>query len=156
FGEEPISSARFLPGDSNIIYYARDTGGGEFYQIYRFDRKSGRATMLTDGKSRHSLPVFSKDGKHAAFTNNARNGRDTDVYLVDLDSGTTWVSAQRVTETTGTWSPVQFSADGQRLLVEQYRAIDDADLHVLEVATKHLQQITPKSGKGSVIDAAFG
>ena len=155
FGDEPISSAHFDPRDTNIIYYVRDIGGGEFHQIYRFDRKSGRTTMLTDGKSKHTLPVFSRDGKHAAFTNNARNGRDTDVYLVDLDAATTFSGARRVTETSGTWAPVQFSPDGKRLLVEQYRAIDDADLHVLDTASAAMKQITPKEGKGSIGDAAF-
>jgi Tol biopolymer transport system component len=82
FGEEPISAARFLPGDTNTIFYTRDIGGGEFHQVYRFDRRTGRSVMLTDGKSRHSLPVFSRDGKRAAFANNARNNRDTDVYIV--------------------------------------------------------------------------
>ncbi|MGI8906562.1 MAG: alpha/beta fold hydrolase [Candidatus Sumerlaeaceae bacterium] len=156
FNEEPISSARFLPGNTNIIFYVRDVGGGEFHQIYRFDRKSGRSVLLTDGKSRHSLPVLSQDGNLAAFTNNARNGRDTDVYIADIDENTTFSDVRLVTETTGTWAPLQFSRGRSRLLVEQYRAIDDADLHVFDVATSELLQITPKDGRGSVVDAAFG
>lgn len=156
FADEPISSARFDPRDTNIIYYVRDIGGGEFHQVYRFDRKTGRTTMLTDGKSKHTLPVFSRDGKRAAYTNNSRNGGDTDVYVVDTDAATTFSTARRVTETTGTWEVLEFSPDGKRLLIMQYRALDDADLHLVDLATGERTQITPTQGKGSVINAGFG
>jgi dipeptidyl aminopeptidase/acylaminoacyl peptidase len=102
------------------------------------------------------MPVFSRDGRFAAYSNNARNGRDTDVYLAELDGGTSFAAARRVVETTGTWEPLEFSPDGKRLLVQQYRAIDDSDLHVVDIATGQRKQITPVSGKGSIAAATFG
>lgn len=156
FGEEPITNAAFLPRQPNVLFYQQDTGGGEFHQIFRFDRRTGRSTMLTDGKSRHSMPVFSRDGKRAAYMSTSRNGRDSDVYVVELqDDITTFATATRATETTGTWFPVQFSPDGERLLVMQFRAIDDSDLHISNTRTGELVQVTPAEGRGSVSDAAW-
>src|SRR5947209_19349678 len=76
FGEEPISSARFVPGDPGAILFTQDQGGGEFFQIHRFDRTTGRSTMATDGKSRHESLKLSLDGKLLAFSSTARNGKD--------------------------------------------------------------------------------
>jgi len=53
FSEEPINEGGFLPGAPNILFYMQDVGGGEFYQVYRLDRGTGRSELLTDGKSRH-------------------------------------------------------------------------------------------------------
>ena len=44
FGREPIVQARFLPGDPNVLYYLQDVGGGEFFQVYRLERRSGRTS----------------------------------------------------------------------------------------------------------------
>ncbi|MBX7244997.1 MAG: alpha/beta fold hydrolase [Candidatus Sumerlaeaceae bacterium] len=152
FSEEPIGSARFMPGDPQTIFYMQDKGGGEFHQIYRLDRRTGRSTLLTDGKSKHGSLLFSHDGRRLAFTNTARNGKDTDVYVADV--GTT-LTPKRVTEREGSWSPEGFSPDGSKLLVVQFRSINDSDLHVLDIASGKMEQLTPKEGAGSIGGAAF-
>ncbi|MCI0571102.1 MAG: alpha/beta fold hydrolase, partial [Myxococcaceae bacterium] len=48
-----------------------------------------------------------------------------------------------------------FSRDGKRLLLQQFRAVDDSDLHVVELATGERRQLTPKEGKGGVVQAQF-
>src|SRR5690242_13738322 len=64
-------------------------------------------------------------------------------------------AAKRVTEAEGTWAPIEFSADGRRLLVLHERSIQDADLFALDVASGTLTQLTPKEGKASVVEARF-
>lgn len=170
FFEEPIAGGTFARSpagrgsnyaDQQPIYFLQDVGGGEFYQIYRLDRKTGRPTLLTDGRSRHGGVALSPDGKLAAFSSTARNGRDTDVYVVDLASPETsapgnWATAaRRITEQAGTWFPVDFSPDGTRLLVGQYRSIDDSDLWLANVSSGERVRLTPPTGRGSVGSAAF-
>ena len=79
FGEEPVTQARFQPGDTQTVWYLQDKGGGEFFQVYRLDRRSGRSELLTDGKSRHGSLTISRDGMLLAFSGTQRNGKDTDV-----------------------------------------------------------------------------
>ncbi|MCI0574371.1 MAG: S9 family peptidase, partial [Myxococcaceae bacterium] len=138
FGKEPISQARFHPADPNILFFLRDTGGGEFYQVYRFDRRAGRSELLTDGKSRHEALVMSEDGKQLAWAGTGRNGKDSDVYVASTAEPS---KALRLTEEAGTWSPLSFSRDGKRLLLQQFRAVDDSDLHVVELATGERRQL---------------
>jgi hypothetical protein len=63
FTPEPIGTARFHPTDPRFLFFLQDVGGGEFYQVYRLDRRTGRSELLTDGKSRHEAeasPHFRK------------------------------------------------------------------------------------------------
>ncbi len=150
FGDEPISTARFVPGDPRTILFLRDVGGGEFFQLFRLDRRSGRAELLTDGKSRHEALVVSPDGRRFAYAGSGRNGKDTDVYVAALDRPR---EARRVVEEGGTWHPVDFSRDGRRLLVRRYRSISDGDLAVVDLASGERRTLI--AGGGSVGDAAF-
>jgi len=151
FGEEPIGTGK-LSHDGRSVYYLRDVGGGEFFQVYRLDRKSGRSELLTDGKSRHEGLLLSHDGKQIAWASTARNGKDHDIYAGPAADPR---KVRRITEREGAWEAVDFSRDGKQLLVAQERAVDDSDLHVVDLATGEMKQITPKEGKGSVVDAAF-
>ncbi|HET9597488.1 MAG TPA: S9 family peptidase [Anaeromyxobacteraceae bacterium] len=150
FGKEPVLAARFAPDDARVIYYLQDVGGAEQYQLYRLDRRTGRAELITDGKSRHEALVVSRDGKRLAWAGTARNGKDTDVYAADATRPS---EARRLTESAGTFHPVDFSPDGTRLLVVQHRAITDADLLLVDVATGASRPLL--EGKGSVRGAAF-
>lgn len=147
FTPEPINTAHFHPKDPNILFFLQDVGGGEFFQVFRFDRRNGRSELLTDGKSRHEALFLSDDGKWLSYGSSSRNGKDTDVYVAPTDNPK---QARRVTEAEGTWYPGGFSRDGSRMLVSQFRAADDADLHVVDVKTGERRQITPKEGKGSL------
>jgi dipeptidyl aminopeptidase/acylaminoacyl peptidase len=152
FGDEPVNRARFQPGDPQTVWYLQDTGGGEFFQLFRLDRHSGKSELLTDGKSRHGALTLSRDGKRVAFSGTERNGKDTDVFVAETASPK---AARRLTEAEGTWEPLEFSPDGLRLLVSHERSIQDADLFTVEVASGKMTQVTPKEGKGSVIAARF-
>ncbi|MGZ6125108.1 MAG: S9 family peptidase, partial [Myxococcales bacterium] len=152
FGDEPVTRARFQPGDPQTVWYLQDVGGGEFFQLFRLDRHTGRSELLTDGKSRHGALTLSRDGKHVAFSGTQRNGKDTDVYFADTSAPK---ETRRLTEAEGAWEPLEFSPDGHRLLVTHERSVQDADLFVVEVVSGKLTQLTPKEGKGSVIAARF-
>src|SRR5437899_4713703 len=144
FGDEPVNEARFQPGDPQIVWYLQDKGGGEFYQLFRLDRRSGRSELLTDGKSRHQSLTLSRDGKRVAFSGTQRNGKDTDVYVADASSPK---SARRVTEAGGTWAPGEFSRDGARLLGARERSIQDADLRARQGPSGKPTQRTPTEGQ---------
>ncbi|NVJ26414.1 MULTISPECIES: prolyl oligopeptidase family serine peptidase [Myxococcus] len=152
FAKEPINRAAFQPGDSNVIYFLQDKGGGEFFQVFRLDRRTGRSELLTDGKSRHSSVSVSPDGRWLTYGGTGRNGKDTDVYVAPTAQPK---QARRVTEQEGSWEPMAFSNDGTKLLVAQARAIDDVDLYVVDVASGARQRITPQEGKGGVTSVVF-
>jgi dipeptidyl aminopeptidase/acylaminoacyl peptidase len=152
FTPEPIGQGSFLPGNPDILFYMQDVGGGEFYQVYRLDRRTGVSELLTDGKSRHEGLKVSDDGKWLTWSSTARNNKDTDVYIAPTDNPR---QARRVTEAEGTWFAGEISPDGSKLLVMQFRSVADSDLHVVDLKTSERRQVTPKQGEGSVSGAFF-
>jgi dipeptidyl aminopeptidase/acylaminoacyl peptidase len=152
FFDEPVRSGRFQPGDEGTLFFLKDAGGSEFFQVFRMDRRTGRAELLTDGKSRHESLQISGDGRRLAWASNARSGKDTDVWVADAARPR---EARLLFPAEGTTFPLDFSPDGARLLVQQFRAVTDSDLWVVELATGEKRRLTPAEGKGSVGAAAF-
>ncbi|MCB1578392.1 MAG: PD40 domain-containing protein, partial [Xanthomonadales bacterium] len=116
FYSEPVGSLTPAPAGSSRdgFVFSRDVGGNEFSQLYWFDLGTRETTLLSDGKrSRNGNPRFSPDGRWLAWSSTARNGKDTDIWIRDMQAGT---SKAVVTEG-GAWQALDFSADGTRLLV---------------------------------------
>lgn len=80
FYPERVSGGRYRP-DGTSFLFSKDVGGGEWYQVFNYDTRTGRATLLTDGKSRNTGAIWSHDGSHFAYASTRRNGRDTDIYV---------------------------------------------------------------------------
>ena len=152
FGDEPVLDARFLPQDPSVLFFLQDTGGAEFYQLYRLDRRTQKTELLTDGKSRNQALVVSHEGRRLAWASTARNGKDTDVVLAESQAPKT---QRRLTESEGTWRPLDFAPGGRQLLVVQERSAQDADLWLVEVESGEKKRLTPESPKASLQTALF-
>src|SRR5713226_4237912 len=50
FYPDAVTNGRFHPNGGEYIVFSKDIGGGEWYQLYRYDVKTGDVTLLTDGK----------------------------------------------------------------------------------------------------------
>ncbi len=145
FYREPVSEARYHPAGDAFVF-SKDVGGGEFFQLYYQDLKSGETTLLTDGKSRNLGILWSNDGRRFAFTSTRRNGRDADVYVLDpVDAKT----ARQVMQVEGGgWQPLDWSPDDRSLLVMEYRSINDSSLYLVDATTGARQLLTPKPREG--------
>ncbi len=152
FTDEPVRGVSFVPGTTDAVLYISDAGGAEAYQIFRRDLRSGRTTLLTDGKSRHGGYVWSHDGKRIAYTSNARNGKDMDLYLGD---GVGAAAGKLLLERSGHWYPMDWSRDGKKLLVGEYISINESRVYVVDVATKKVSRITPEKPRASYRRARF-
>ena len=73
---------------TSLYVFRQDTGGDEFLQLYRLDlagENEGRATLLTDGRSRNtSLMALHAhpSGDAFAYMSTLRTTKDTDLWLV--------------------------------------------------------------------------
>jgi dipeptidyl aminopeptidase/acylaminoacyl peptidase len=152
FRDEPVNDLSFVPGSATSLTYRSDIGGNETYQLFHADLKAGRSVRWTDGKSRHGGYRWSHDGQRIAFTNNARNGKDMDVYLGD---GLHPAKTKLLLERQGHWVPLDWSQDGQQLLLAQYISINDSRLYVVDVAAAKVTPITPESPRASYRAARF-
>ncbi len=152
FRAEPVSGGSFRPKTGDCIVFSQDAGGGEFYQLYRFDPADGRTTLLTDGKSRNSRPHWSHSGRKFAYTSTRRTGKDTDIYTMDPgDPKSDRLVLQREG---GGWSVSDWSQDESKLLLREYVSANQSSVHLLEVATGEVKPVTPQGAEKAVHEGA--
>ncbi|HQA18285.1 MAG TPA: S9 family peptidase, partial [Novosphingobium sp.] len=129
FEAEPLRGT-YLPGDGTMVVM-KDTGGNEFFQLYTM--KDGKLTLLTDGKSRNSLNSVSMDGKWIAYSSTRRNGRDTDLYIMDPRDPSTGRMVKEVTG--GGWSVAGFAPGNKQAVVANYVSVTKTNLYWLDLET---------------------
>jgi len=139
FFGEPIAQATAVPGAADRYAYARDTGGAEYFQIY-VAGLDGSEAPLTEPGTRNQGVIFSGDGR-TAFWSQVRPGEpDYDIVAADLANP----GARRtVYEGTGSWSPIDASEDGRRVLIGKYISIQDSQLWLLDTTTGQTTRIRP-------------
>lgn len=154
FFPDRVSSGRFRPGNPNQIVFSKDIGGGEFFQLYRYDVPTGKVTLLTDGKSRNVDATHSNNGKWLSFSSTRRNGKDTDIWVMDVDDP---ASAKMVLQVEGGgWGVSDWSPDDKQALVTEYISAEESHVYLLDLASGQKKLITPKTGtKVAYAGAAF-
>jgi dipeptidyl aminopeptidase/acylaminoacyl peptidase len=142
FSPEPVAGGSYQRRAGNYILFAQDTGGGEFYQLYRYDPGEGKTTLLTDGRSRNMGGRWARSGKFIAFTSTRRNGADNDIYVMDPAEP---ASAKMVLQVTGGgWGIDDWSHDEKTLLLSEVISINKSHLHLLDLASGKSRQVTPQ------------
>jgi dipeptidyl aminopeptidase/acylaminoacyl peptidase len=133
FTPEPVGGGGWQPKHGNYIVFAQDKGGGEFYQYYRLDPETGVITLLTDGRSRNESARFTRSGSQIAYTSTRRNGRDTDVYVMDPANPK---SDHLVCELSGGgWGVADWSDDESKLLLVESISVNLSRLYLLDAKT---------------------
>ena len=156
FDVEPVSTATAHPYDANRLLYLKDQGGDENRQIWLRNLADGSEKLLTDGKSRHGVPVFARDGSRIAFSGNANDPASNDLFIRDINSET---APQRVmTGGSDALSAEDWSLEGAQLAVIRYHSNTDSELLLVEVATGKTRAIEPAAGTSGpqlVVQARF-
>ncbi len=151
FESEPTPFASYAPGGSGVLVMQKDTGGDEFYQLYRMH--DGKLQLLTDGKSRNWFGAWSRDGKRLGYASSRRNGADMDLYVVDPRDPSTDRLVARVTG--GGWNIADFSPDGKKALAINRMSINHAVVAELDLASGKLRNLTAPRDVVSYADAHY-
>ena len=133
FFDEPIGQVTRQPG-GRLIAFTMDAGGSEFAQLFIYDPQTGKHQMVSDGQSKNGALLWSRDGRSLAFQSTRRNGRSNDIWVMNADDPST---ARLVVESTdgSWWGPVDFSAEGDRLVALNYISIADARAYQIDLKT---------------------
>lgn len=151
FYPEPVGQATLSPKGDRIAFL-KDQGGDENSQIYLTDPAATQFQMITDGSSRNDAPLWDKSGRVLAFSSSKRNGRDTDVYIYRLDAAAK--GPELLLQEGGFWRAVDFSQDGQKLLLSKVISSTENYLYVYDFKAKQLEQLFPGQ-KQAFGDAVF-
>jgi dipeptidyl aminopeptidase/acylaminoacyl peptidase len=149
FFPDRIGGAQYEPTRGEYFLFGKDVGGGEWFQLYRYDLKTGEITLLTDGKSRNTGAVFSKKGDRIAYASTRRTRKDTDLWVMDpLDKSTDRMLLQLEG---GGWAAQDFSPDDTKLLLSEEISATESYLWLVDIATAQKTLVTPKGGPDKVV-----
>ena len=145
FGDR-VTDASYQPHKGDFFLFRKDVGGGEWYQIFRFDVATGDVTMLTDGKSRNSEFIWSNKGDRIAYAGTLRNNADLDFYVIDPAAKPE--PRKPLTENQGGgWQVRDWSPDDRTLLATEYISINESHLWAVDVASGTKKRLTPEGQK---------
>ncbi|MGH9900918.1 MAG: TolB family protein, partial [Pyrinomonadaceae bacterium] len=143
FFPETVGGASFQPTKGDYFVFTKDVGGNEFFQGYRYDVATGGVTLLTDGKSRNTGATWSNGGDRIAYSSTRRNGRDTDIYVVNpLDPQTN----RMLLQVEGSWGVADWSPDDRKVVVGEFVSANESYAWLVDVATGEKTLLTPKGG----------
>jgi len=148
FFPDRVSGARFEPTKGDSFLFAKDVGGGEFFQIYLYDSNTGDIKLLTDGKSRNTGPRWSYQGDRIAHGSTKRNGNDVDIWAVSPSDP---ASAKMIAQNEGGgWSVSDWSPDGKQLLLMNEVSAAESYVWLLDISSGHKELLTPKPAADTV------
>ena len=147
FFPDRVDGGSFEPTKGDYFIFSKGAGGNEFNQNYRYDFADGQITLLTDGKSRNSGPVWSNTGERIVYTSTRRNGADTDIYL---ESPADPKSDRMLAELKGGgWDPMDWSPDDKQLIVLEEISINESYLWLIDTQTGEKKAVTPRPPEGA-------
>jgi dipeptidyl aminopeptidase/acylaminoacyl peptidase len=148
FFPDRVGGASYEPTRGDYFLFVKDVGGGEWFQIFRYDLANGDITMLTDGKSRNVGMVWNQSGTQIAYSSTRRTGKDNDLWIMNpLDKS----SDHLVLELSGGgFAPLDFSPDGKKLILQEELSINESYLWLVDLEKKEKTLLTPKGGAEKV------
>ena len=143
FYDEPIGGATFEPTQGSYLVFSKDIGGNEFSQLYRLDFATKKTTLLTDGKRSQNGGVrWNRQGSKIAYGTTKRNGKDRDIYSMNPIDPTT--DKKLLENEGGGWGAVDWSLDGNKLLVGESISINESRIYVVDVNTGVKTRLLPE------------
>src|SRR5579885_467842 len=148
FFADSVTTGRFHPNGGDYIVFPKDIGGGEWFQLYRYDVRTGNVTLLTDGKSRNLMGPFSSGGDQIAYMSTRRTGKDTDLWVMNpADPKSDHLLTQL---NGGGWQPLDWSPDDKKILLLEERSINESYLWLVDTATGERTALTPGETKEKI------
>jgi dipeptidyl aminopeptidase/acylaminoacyl peptidase len=148
FFPDAVTNGRFHPNGGDYLVFSKDIGGGEWYQLYRYDVKTGDVTLLTDGKARNLRGPWSSGGDQLAYMSTRRTGKDTDLWVMNPADPKTDHLLTKLEG--GGWEPLDWSPDDKEILLKEELSINEAYLWLVDTATGEKTPLTPRDAKEKV------
>src|SRR6266849_166208 len=143
FFADAVTGGRFHPNGGDYILFEKDVGGGEWYQLYRYDVATGNVTLLTDGKSRNLMGPWSSGGDQLAYMSTRRTGKDTDLWAMNPADPESDRLATKLEG--GGWWPEDWSPDDSKILLKEEISLNEAYLWLVDTKTGEKTALTPRN-----------
>ena len=139
FYDEPVGGGNASPNGDSFVF-GKDTGGDEFFQGFLFDLATGGVTQFTEPGTRNGGLAWSDDGSQVAWYRSTAGDPNWDIIIADPSDPAT---ARVAHEGEGALFPVDWSADGAKIVVQQYISITKSRIFTLDTNTGDFTEFNP-------------
>ncbi|MHB8913592.1 MAG: S9 family peptidase [Minisyncoccota bacterium] len=137
--EDPVSFARFSPTE-DVLLFGKAEGGNEQTQFYLLDLDTRQITDITARPDvKHDFGAWSPDGKSVCFASNERNGKDSDVYVMDVGT----LKKRCIFNEGGSCVAEGFSPQGTYVVARRKYSAANTDLYLCNLKAGNVEHITP-------------
>ncbi len=159
---DPVSSASFEPKRGDYLVYARDSGGNEASQLYRYDFTSKEASLLTDPSEKHGIGAWNHAGTAMLMESTQldktgkRDTVTTDLYV--LDPRNPDAKKKIASLPGGGWGGFRWARGDKVLYGQEYRSANESVIWKIDVASGARTQILPQPSatQGTVRKVNYG
>ena len=137
-----------VPARKNFLF-TEDKGGNEEFRLRLFDLRTGRGRDLGCPPGKVGNPVWNDSGTRFAYSHTPKGSDRWDIRMGNTEGRDTLLLSRE-----GTWSPLDLSPDGGRLLVQKYVSATESQVHILSLRDGSLAPLLPGEQTGYV-DGAF-
>lgn len=140
--QDSVSFVRFSPTE-DVLIFGKAEGGNEQTQFYLLNLSTREITDITaKPEVRHDFGAWSPDGKNICFASNERNGKDFDVYVMDIAT-----LEKRCVFDEGGWCAAEgFSPRCTYVVARKKYSNANTDLYLCNLETGDVDHITPHDG----------
>lgn len=140
--QDPVSFVRFSP-TKNALILGKAEGGNEQTQFYLLDLNTRKITNITaKPEVKYNFGTWSPDGKSICFASNERNGKDFDVYVMDIDT----LKKRKIFDEGGACLAEGFSPQGTYIVVRKNHSSANTDLYLCSLKADTVEHITTHDG----------
>ena len=134
--DEKVATVRRAPNDDRLIW-GIDAGGDERQQLWLLEPGGAPRALTAAPNVIHDLGGWSPDGARIAYAANARDEKFFDLHLLELATGV----VTDLFEGSGILTVPSWSTDSSKLSVIHDLSGGDQRLHVLDVASRTLDEM---------------
>lgn len=139
----------FQPQGKNIAY-TRDSDGNEAFQLYLYNVESRAITLLSDGKSRNTEPVWSPSGERITYSSTPTGSQGVNLRVINPFDPK---SDRLLVQTTGGYlKAYAWSLDTKQIVYCDFTSNTVSSLWLVDVATGAKTRLSPQTTRGELYD----
>lgn len=142
--EDNISGFIYSPKE-DLIIFSKAEKGNENSQLFKLNPNTKEIVQITNNSDiRYDLSSFSYDGSYISYASNERNGKDFDIYLMNV----TTQKEKMVFSLGGRSAPIGFSPSGKYLVIRKtYSLLGSSDLYLCNIEDESIKHLTHEKEK---------